>query len=92
MKRSAKVRLMTLRKSSDGFEIAREDLKIRGPGEVMGSRQTGMLEFRIADLQRDQDLFMAVQQFGNMIAEQHPELVQPLMSRWIGSGVRCAVV
>jgi ATP-dependent DNA helicase RecG len=62
----ARKRLAVLRETSDGFEIARKDLELRGPGEVLGTRQTGMLQFRIADLMRDQPLIEKVE-----IAAEH---------------------
>ena len=76
-------RLHALRNSNDGFEIARIDLEIRGPGDVFGTRQTGELQFRIADLLRDQALLPDVQAAAEVIIEQYPDKVQPLIERWI---------
>ncbi len=84
----ARQRLDALRRTNDGFEIARIDLKLRGPGEVLGTRQTGMLQFRIADVLRDQDLLPAVQRAARrMIAERSPH-IEPLIQRWLGEAVR----
>ncbi len=77
-------RLEVLRSSSDGFLIAEEDLKLRGPGEVLGTRQTGMLQFRIANLERDSNLLEVVQKMGEFMVERHPLSIEPLIQRWIG--------
>ena len=79
----ARKRLDALRNSNDGFEIARIDLEIRGPGEVFGTRQTGELQFRIADLLRDQHLLPSIQVAAEVIIEQYPDRIQPLIERWI---------
>jgi ATP-dependent DNA helicase RecG len=88
----AQARLAVMRETNDGFEIARRDLEIRGPGEVLGTRQTGEMQFRIADLLRDQDLVPGVQALADRLLAQHPESVAPLMHRWIGSKVQYADV
>jgi len=80
---TGKQRLGILRESNDGFVIAEKDLAIRGPGEVLGTRQTGQIQFRIADLGRDQDLLDAVQQAGNYIITHQPDSVAPLIERWL---------
>jgi ATP-dependent DNA helicase RecG len=77
-------RLNALRETTDGFEIARIDLELRGPGEVLGTRQTGEMQFRIADLLRDQDMVPRVQQAARRLLEQYPEHAQPLIARWLG--------
>ena len=77
-------RLNALRKTTDGFEIARIDLELRGPGEVLGTRQTGDLQFRIADLLRDQAMVPRVQQAARHLLEQYPAHAQPLITRWLG--------
>lgn len=79
-----KQRLETLRKSTDGFYIAEQDLALRGPGEVLGTRQTGMLQFRIADLERDEELLEQVHEIGEQFLIDCEPLVQPLINRWIG--------
>ena len=84
----AQARLSVLRECHDGFEIARRDLELRGPGEVLGTRQTGEQTLRVADLLRDQDLLNAVRHTADELLRDHPETVEPLIRRWIGGGVR----
>ncbi|HHW78160.1 MAG TPA: ATP-dependent DNA helicase RecG, partial [Xanthomonadaceae bacterium] len=84
----AHARLAVLRECNDGFEIARRDLELRGPGEVLGTRQTGEQSLRIADLLRDQDLLNAVRHAADRLLRQHPDCVEPLIRRWIGAGAR----
>ncbi len=80
---TARKRLEALRRSNDGFEIAKIDLEIRGPGEVFGTRQTGELEFQIADIVRDQALLPDIQQAAQLILKNHPEESDLLIQRWI---------
>jgi ATP-dependent DNA helicase RecG len=77
-----------MRETGDGFEIARKDLELRGPGEVLGTRQTGMLQLRVADIQRDQVLLPQVTQMADHLLRTYPDRVKPLMKRWIGSATR----
>ena len=88
----ARDRLAVLRETTDGFEIARHDLEQRGPGEVLGTRQTGLAVLRIADLLRDQDLLPAVEQAANQLMQDYPGHVNPLIRRWIGEATRYADV
>jgi ATP-dependent DNA helicase RecG len=88
----AQERLAVMRETNDGFEIARRDLAMRGPGEVLGTRQTGEMQFRIADLLRDQDMVPQVQALADRLLEEHPACVAPLMHRWIGHKVQYADV
>jgi len=81
---TARQRIGVLRASHDGFVIAREDLKLRGPGEVLGTRQTGSIEFRIADLMRDADMASAAQAAADRMLQAHPEAARALMNRWLG--------
>lgn len=81
----AKERLGVMRETTDGFKIAQKDLEIRGPGEVLGTRQTGEVSLRIADLIRDNDLLPTVQATASTFLEQHSELVEPLVKRWLGN-------
>ena len=83
LSQNGKKRLEALRNSNDGFEIAKIDLEIRGPGEVFGTRQTGELQFKIANLMEDQFLLPKVQEAAQLIMEQYPEKVEPLIERWI---------
>ncbi|MES1942718.1 ATP-dependent DNA helicase RecG [Salinisphaera sp. PC39] len=86
----ARRRLAVLRETADGFEIAREDLKLRGPGEVLGRRQSGAVAFRVADLLRDADLAPAAQAAADRLLTAHPEVVDTLAARWLGADRRYA--
>jgi ATP-dependent DNA helicase RecG len=79
----ARERIEILRQSNDGFEIARRDLQMRGPGEVLGTRQTGDVQFRVADPLRDEPLLAAAQQAADLILDRYPDRVEPLMARWL---------
>ena len=81
-----------MRKTNDGFIIAQKDLEIRGPGEVLGTRQTGLQMLKIADLQRDADLIPKASVAAEEIVNQYPELVEPLIHRWLGDASRYADV
>ena len=83
----ARARLKVIRATSDGFEIARRDLELRGPGELLGTRQTGLAQLRVADLMRDADLLPRVQTAAGLI-ESSADIVGALTARWIGSGER----
>lgn len=89
---TARHRLGVLRDSNDGFVIAEKDLQLRGPGEVMGTRQTGQMHFKIADLARDADVLAAVQQLGDTFFADSPEAVQPLCDRWLGASTEYSEV
>lgn len=78
-----KARLATMRETSDGFKIAEKDLELRGPGELLGARQTGIMEFKVADLQRDKALLDQVQRVAEKLYHNHPESISPLLSRWL---------
>jgi ATP-dependent DNA helicase RecG len=86
----ARERLQVMRETNDGFRIAEKDLELRGPGEVLGTRQTGQLSFRMADLARDAHLLPAVQQVGEYMLAQQPERAARLIERWIGGAARYA--
>ncbi len=86
----AKQRLGVLRESSDGFKIAAEDLRLRGPGEVLGTRQTGVLQLRVADLVRDADLLPQVQLAADRLLQEKPAHARPLVRRWHGGAERYA--
>lgn len=88
----ARERLTVLRESSDGFFISQKDLELRGPGEVLGVRQTGEMQFRVADILRDQYLLENVQRATDWLFHDYPEVVQPLIRRWLGSKSRYAGV
>jgi ATP-dependent DNA helicase RecG len=84
----AHARLAVLRECNDGFEIARRDLELRGPGEVLGTRQTGEQSLRVADLLRDGDLLNAARYAADRLLREHSDHVEPLIRRWIGVGAR----
>ncbi len=85
-------RLAAMRDSNDGFYIANRDLELRGPGEVFGARQTGMVQFRIADLGRDKGLLDSVQQAAERLIEQDEKQAYPIIRRWLGKSLRYATV
>ena len=80
----AKERLDTLRKTNDGFVIAEKDLEIRGAGEVLGTRQTGSVSFRVADIMRDQHWLPEIEPLATSLQQYAPENVDLLIDRWIG--------
>lgn len=85
LSQTGKERLAVMRQTTDGFKIAEKDLELRGPGEVLGTRQTGDMQFRIADLQRDAELLTRVRQLAGQM-EQFPQQSQQLVWRWLGRG------
>ncbi|GAB3316057.1 ATP-dependent DNA helicase RecG [Luteimonas notoginsengisoli] len=86
----ARQRLETMRETGDGFVIAEKDLELRGPGELLGTRQTGLVAFRVADLARDADLLPLVHEFGERLQREAPEIADRLVERWIGGAARYA--
>jgi len=85
LSKTAVKRLKVLRESNDGFVIAEKDLEIRGPGELLGTRQTGLAELKIADLVRDGYLIPEIKQQAYLLSRQHPECAQALIQRWLGN-------
>lgn len=83
---TARARLEVLRATGDGFEIAQRDLEIRGPGELLGTRQTGLAQLRIADLARDLPLLPDVERAATELLRQHESRIAPLVRRWVGPG------
>jgi ATP-dependent DNA helicase RecG len=79
-------RLSIMRETCDGFVIAEKDLELRGPGEMLGTRQTGLLQFKVADLMRDADLLPAVRDAAQALLEHWPQHVSPLLERWLRHG------
>ena len=79
----ARKRLAVMRETNDGFEVARQDLELRGPGEMLGTRQTGIQSFHIADLVRDQALLPAVQKTASLLQHKYPQNIAPLIRRWV---------
>ena len=84
MSQLGRERLAVMRDTNDGFEVARRDLELRGPGELLGTRQTGLQTMRVADLLRDADLLPDVQRVAEGLLAKWPTHVQPLISRWVG--------
>ena len=88
LSKTGKARLATMRETNDGFVIAQRDLEIRGPGELLGTRQTGLVNLRIADFQRDQALLPKIALCAEKILRDYPQHVTPLIRRWLGDGLR----
>jgi len=88
LSKTATKRLAVLRESNDGFVIAEKDLEIRGPGELLGTRQTGLAELKIADLVRDGYLIPEIKQKAYLLSRQNPESAQALIQRWLGNKER----
>jgi ATP-dependent DNA helicase RecG len=89
---NARARLDIMRKSTDGFKIAEKDLKLRGSGEFLGTKQSGELTFKIAHLSRDQELITEIQQLAETITQHHPEHIEPLITRWLGNKIQYGTV
>ncbi|MBU2863443.1 ATP-dependent DNA helicase RecG [Reinekea forsetii] len=87
-----KQRLEVMRSTNDGFVIAEEDLKIRGPGEVLGTRQTGAIGFRVADIDRDQHWLEVVPELASKLMAEYPNHVDPIIKRWLFDAERFAQV
>jgi ATP-dependent DNA helicase RecG len=84
----ARERLRAIRETNDGFEIARRDLELRGPGELLGTRQTGLAQLRVADLVRDADLLPRVQETAELMLASYPDNIAALAIRWVGTAER----
>ncbi|WP_371379741.1 ATP-dependent DNA helicase RecG [Thalassotalea aquiviva] len=85
LSKTATKRLGVLRESNDGFLIAQRDLEIRGPGELLGTKQTGLADLKIADLVRDGELIPDIQQKAYLLWQKSPDVAQRLINRWLGS-------
>jgi ATP-dependent DNA helicase RecG len=81
---TARERLRAMLETHDGFEIARRDLAIRGPGEFLGARQSGAALLRFADLDADADLLAWAQQLAPWMLDHHPDLARQHVLRWLG--------
>jgi ATP-dependent DNA helicase RecG len=84
----ARERLGVMRDTNDGFEVARRDLELRGPGELLGTRQTGLMQLKVADLVRDADLLAGVQKAAALMLDGPQSNIAPLVARWVGEGER----
>ncbi|KAA8733844.1 ATP-dependent DNA helicase RecG [Acinetobacter qingfengensis] len=89
---NGQARLDILRQTNDGFVIAERDLELRGPGDVLGTKQTGELSFKVANLQRDDYLLEKAHQVAQRILQQHPDKAEALMQRWLPEAPRYAFV
>ncbi len=89
---TSRERLNILRETTDGFIIAEKDLELRGPGEMMGTKQTGQMQFKIANLERDENLLASVSKAAALIQKDHPENIQTLVNRWLGTTTKYAEV
>lgn len=92
LSRNGKERLGVMRESNDGFYIAEKDLELRGPGQVLGTAQTGLMEFRIADLVRDAAMLDDVKDAADHVLGHHPQAVDSLVRRWLGENIHYANV
>jgi len=84
LSQNGQARLSCLRESNDGFVIAQRDLEIRGPGELLGTRQTGLPQFRVADLMEDQDLLAVIPEAADHFLATTPDRADALVARWFG--------
>lgn len=91
LSQNGKERLGAMRDTNDGFKIAEKDLEIRGPGEVLGTKQTGLISFRIADLERDSEWLDSVKHAAQEM-QKHPRQTKELIRRWVGSRQQFAEV
>lgn len=92
LSKNAATRLNTMRDTNDGFEIAEADLKIRGPGEMMGTKQSGELNYKVADLERDSHWLPVVKDLALELLRQQPDAAAALVDRWMGAKAQYADV
>ncbi len=78
-------RLQALRDSQDGFVISEKDLEIRGPGEVLGTKHTGIADFKVANLMRDRKMIPTVQHYVRELLEKYPDIAENLIKRWLNN-------
>ncbi len=89
---NARARLEIMRRTTDGFEIAQRDLELRGPGEVLGTRQTGLQQLKVADLTRDHALLPDVATAATTLLAEYPDNTEALIRRWVGTAVNYASI
>ena len=92
LSKQGKERLKVMRETTDGFKIAEKDLELRGPGEVLGTRQTGEMQFRIADLMRDEHLLEPAKKAAIKLLKQWPDRIPLLIQRWLGQSEKYGFV
>ena len=85
LSKQGRSRLEVLRQSNDGFVIAEKDLELRGPGELLGTQQTGDMHFRLANLQRDAAMIERIHSVAKTLLQHHPDIVKALVSRWFNN-------
>ena len=90
LSQTARQRLAVLRETTDGFVIAERDLELRGPGEVLGTRQTGEAMFRVADLSRDAGWLDHARELADRLLTRDHIAAEQLVRRWVGSAARYA--
>jgi ATP-dependent DNA helicase RecG len=84
----ARSRLAVLRDTNDGFVVAQRDLELRGPGELLGTRQTGLPDYRIANIVRDAGLMPRIQVAAETISKSSPKNAAAIVRRWLGDAAR----
>lgn len=92
LSKHGRARLEIMRETNDGFIIAEKDLELRGPGEVLGTRQTGLMQFKIASLEQDAHLLPLVKNTAEQLIKSHPDAIEPLVTRWLGKNEQYANV
>lgn len=92
LSKNANERLSIMRETTDGFKIAEKDMQLRGPGELLGQRQAGFMQFKVADIERDAEMLEDVAHCAEAILQKQPELVEPLVHRWVSNSVEYAQV
>ena len=88
LSKQSKTRLEVIRSSTDGFAIADEDLKLRGSGEIIGTKQTGLIRLKIANFEQHQSLTKHIPKLSNKLSQQFSENVPLLIKRWLNDGER----
>ena len=78
-------RLQVMRDTQDGFVISEKDLEIRGPGEMLGTKQTGITEFKVANLMRDRKMLPTVQFYAKQLSQKYPQQADLLIRRWLNN-------
>jgi len=89
---NANERLSIMRETTDGFKIAQKDMQLRGPGELLGKRQAGFMRFKVADVERDAAVLESLAEMADETLQCQPQLVEPLIHRWLGNSVEYAQV
>ncbi|MCO7224544.1 ATP-dependent DNA helicase RecG [Pleionea sp. CnH1-48] len=84
LSKQGRARMEVMRETNDGFLIAEKDLELRGPGEVLGTRQTGLVQFKVADILRDRPLLPKVNEMARQVIQQQPQLADAIILRWLG--------